>query len=94
MSYNIDPIPNIRKKKREHYNGAYIIGIAFIAFIVIGLTVSLSIRSCLHDANYSQKQVQYAEPKYEHVETEYKEGSETSLPYMSTLSDVKIQSDR
>lgn len=51
MSYNgIDSCPGNKrpKRRRVHYSGVFIIGMAFSAFIVIGLTISLSIRACTH----------------------------------------------
>lgn len=51
MSYNgIDSYPGKKrpKRRRTHYSGVFIIGMAFLAFIVIGLTISLSIRACTH----------------------------------------------
>lgn len=33
-------------KRKSHYSEVFILGIAFIAFIVIGLTVSLTLRAC------------------------------------------------
>lgn len=58
MTYSIDPIPNRHRKKRTHYNSVIIACIAFLAFIVIGLTVSLSIRACSHHKIYAQKEIQ------------------------------------
>lgn len=36
------------KRRRAHYSSVFIIGMAFLAFIVIGLTISISIRACTH----------------------------------------------
>lgn len=33
-------------RKRSHHSGVFIIGIAFLVFIVVGITISLSIRAC------------------------------------------------
>ncbi len=51
MSYNgLDSYPGNKRPKRRkaHYSSVFIIGMAFIAFIVIGLTISISIRACAH----------------------------------------------
>lgn len=90
MSYSIDPIPNRHRKKRAHYSGVLIISLAFLAFIVIGLTVSLTIRACSHHKNYSQEEIQYTEPTRETVETKYEEATEVSIPYEMPDSVVRI----
>ena len=59
MSYSIDPISNRHRKKRAHYSGVFIVSMAFLAFIVIGFTVSLSIRACSHQKSYAQEKIQY-----------------------------------
>lgn len=33
-------------RKRSHHSGVFIIGIAFLLFLVVGITISLSIRAC------------------------------------------------
>lgn len=90
MSYSIDPIPNRHKKKRTHYSGVFIVSMAFLAFIVIGLTVSLSIRACSHHKNYSQEEIQYAEPSTEPVEATNEEATEVSIPHEMPDSIVRI----
>lgn len=81
MSYSIDPIPNRHRKKRTHNSGVFIVGMAFLAFLVIGLIVSLSIRACSHHKSYAQEEVGYAEPSSEPLDTKHEEVSEVSLPY-------------
>lgn len=81
MSYSIDPIPNRHRKKRTHYSGVFIVSMAFLAFIVIGLTVSLSIRACSHQKKYSHKEMQYAEPTTEPVEAKHEGATKVSIPY-------------
>jgi endonuclease G len=81
MTYSIDPIPNRHRKKRTHFSGVFIFCIAFLAFVVIGLTVSLSIRACLHHKSYAQEEIQHAEPTTELVDTKYENIHEASLPY-------------
>lgn len=90
MSYSIDPIPNKHRKKRTQYSGVFIVSMAFLAFIVIGLTVSLSIRACSHHKNFAQKEIQYAEPNSESVEAKYEETPEVSIPYEMPDSVVRI----
>lgn len=41
-----DQTINRHRKKRPSHGGLFYIGVAFLAFIVIGLTISLSIRAC------------------------------------------------
>ena len=53
MTYSITPIPNRHRKKRTHYSGVFIVGIAFLAFILIGLMISLTIRACAHHKEIS-----------------------------------------
>ncbi len=83
-------INNRHRKKRTHYSGLFIVGMAFLAFIVIGLTVSISIRACSHKKNHVQEKTQYTEPKTEPVNARYEETSEVSLPYEMPESDVRI----
>lgn len=90
MSYSIDPIPNRHRKKRTHYGGVFIVSMAFLAFIVIGLTVSLSIRACSHHKNYAQEKLQFAEPSLEPVETRHEKIAEVRLPYEVPDSVVRI----
>ena len=86
----MDPIPNRHRKKRTHYSGVFIVGIAFLAFIVIGLTVSISIRACSHQKSYTQEEIRYAEQRTEPANTKHEEISEVSLPYEMPDSIVRI----
>ena len=83
MAYDgIDHISNRHRKKRIHFSGVFIVCMAFLAFIVIGLTVSLSIRACSHHKKYSQEEIiQYAEPNTETVEVKYEEATGVSISY-------------
>lgn len=36
------------RKKRSHHSEVYVIGMALLAFIVVGLAISFTIRSCTH----------------------------------------------
>lgn len=81
MLYSIDTIPNRHRKKRTHYSGVFIVSMAFLAFIVVGLTVSLSVRACSHHKKYSQEKIQYAEPTTEPVEAKHEGATEVSIPY-------------
>ena len=90
MTYSIDPIPNRRRKKRTHYSGVFIISMAFLAFIVIGLTVSLSIRACSRHHNHSQEENRHKELNTEPVGEKYEIIPEVSLPYEMPDSVVRI----
>ena len=90
MSYSIDPIHNRHRKKKTHYSGVFIVSMAFLAFILIGLTVSLSIRACSHHKKYSQEEIQYGEPSTEPVEEKYEDAIEVSIPYEMPDSVVRI----
>ena len=49
---------NRHRKKRIRYSGFSIVGMAFLAFFVIGLTISLSIRACTHqEKNVQEKHI-------------------------------------
>ena len=90
MTYSIAPFPNRHRKKRTHYSGVFIVGMAFLAFIVIGLTVSLSIRACSHHKNYAQEEFQSAKPNKLPVDTKYEDIPEVSLPYEMPDSVIRI----
>lgn len=90
MPYRLDPLSKNHRKKRTHYSGVFIISMAFLAFVVIGLTVSLSIRACSHHKSYAQEETRYSEPSLESVEAKYEETSEVSLPYEMPDSIVRI----
>lgn len=90
MSYGIDPIPNRHKKKRIHYSGVFIVSMAFLAFIVIGLTVSLSIRACSYHKSNIQEEVLYSEPNIEVEDTKKEDISKISLPYEMPDSIIRI----
>lgn len=90
MTYSIDPIPKRHRKKRTHYSGVFIVGIAFLAFLVTGLTVSLSIRACSHHKNYAQNKTQYTEPSTEPVEAKDEEAIGVSMPHEMSDSVVRI----
>lgn len=90
MRYSTSPIPNRHRKKRERYSGVFIVGMAFLAFIVIGLTVSLSIRACSYHKNYTQEEIQYAEPSKVPVDTNSENNPEVNLPYEMPDSVIRI----
>lgn len=90
MKYSTNPIPNRHRKKRTHYSGVFIVGMAFLAFIVIGITVSLSIRACSHHKNYVQEEFQSAKPNKIPVDTKYEDIPEVSLPYEMPDSVIRI----
>lgn len=90
MKYSINSVSNRRRKKRTHYSGMFFVGIAFLAFIVIGLTVSLSIRACSHHKNYAQEVIQHTEPSKVSVNTNNENIPEVSLPYEMLDSVIRI----
>ena len=63
MTYNTNPFPNRKRRKRTHYNSVFIVGIAFLAFLLIGLIVSISIRACSHHNDYAQEVIRLAKPR-------------------------------
>lgn len=82
MSYNgIDSYPGNKrpKKRRAHYSGVFIIGMAFLAFIVIGLTISISIRACTHHQNSAQ------------IEEKFYDVQETSTNVIEEEVDLDIE---
>lgn len=81
MSYSTDPSPNRQRKKNTHLGGVFIVSMAFLAFIVIGLTVSLSIRACSHQKIYSQEVIQYTGHNSKPVGVDDEEAIEESVPY-------------
>ena len=90
MTYSTSPIPNRKRKKREHYSSVFIVIMAFLAFIVIGLTVSLTIRACSHHNNYTQEGIRYAEPRTEPIDAIYEKVPEASIPDEMPDSIVRI----
>lgn len=90
MTYITNPTSNRKKKKRAQYSSVFIFGMAFIAFLVIGLTVSFSIRACSHHNNYTQEEVRYLEPSKEPTDTKYEENPDISHPYEMLDSVVRI----
>ena len=80
MRYSTNPVPNRRRKKRTHYSGVFIVCMAFLAFIVIGLTVSLSIRACSHHHNYTQEYNRY-EANTGHIDAKYEDAIEENISY-------------
>ena len=90
MRYSTNPIPNRHRKKRTHYSVVFIVGMAFLAFIVIGLTVSLSIRACSHHKGYTQDIIQHAESSKVTVDAKNEDSPEASLPYEMPDSVIRI----
>ena len=90
MSYSIDPIPNRHRKKRTHYCGVFIVSMAFLAFVVIGLTVSLSIRACSHHKNYSQEEIRFAKHGSEPLDIKNEATPKESIPFEMPDSVVRI----
>lgn len=90
MSYIKDPIQKNYRKKRTHYSGVFILCMAFLAFILIGFTVSLSIRACLHHKSYYHEEIKYTEPITYPVEAKHGKASNLSLSYEMSDSVVKL----
>ena len=90
MKYSTNPILNRHRKKRTHYNGVFIVGMAFLAFIVIGLTVSLSIRACSHHKNYTQNVIQQAELSKVTIDKKNEDIPEVNHLYVMPDSVIKI----
>lgn len=66
MTYKgTDSIRNRHRKKKTRPGGVFFLGIAFLAFVVIGLSVSLTLRACSHQKGYTQVgEHQYAGVEY------------------------------
>lgn len=95
--YDIDPAPitNRHRKKRSHHGGLFYVGIAFIAFIVIGLTISLTIRACVHHKEYRIEDPKYDEAQYDEaasndVDTKPNEVSNANANYVMPDSIIRI----
>ena len=57
-----NPLRNRRRRKKTRFNGVLLVGIAFLAFIAIGIIISVSIRACTHRVSYSVSSSQYVTP--------------------------------
>ena len=93
MSYNgidTDPTFNRHRKKKSRHGGLFYVGIAFLAFIVIGLTISLSIRACTPHKEYHIEETQFNEPESEVVDTKPVEASVVNTNYVMPDSIVRI----
>jgi len=63
---------------------------AFLAFIVIGFSVSLSIRACSHHKNDSPEGIQFAESSIALIDAKNKEAQRIGIPYEMSDSAVRI----
>ena len=90
MRYSTNPIPNRRRKKRTHYSGVFIVCMAFLAFIVIGLTVSLSIRACIHHEKIVQESLSYHKNSSNSINIEPDEYPKVSSDYVMPDSIIRI----
>lgn len=81
---------NRRRKKRIRYSGFSIVSMAFLAFIVIGLTVSLSIRACTHHEEYVQEKPYSHRTGSNTIDREPKEASDLSSDDVIPDSVIKI----
>lgn len=90
MAYNnIGPIQNRHRKNGAHHSGVFIFSMAFLAFIVIGISVSLTIRACSHNKSYAHEELHHVEPISEHKNTRHEKTSEVNLMY--EMSDTVIR---
>ena len=52
-----------KRKRRSHYSGVFFIGIAFLAFFIVGIAVSFSIRAYSRHKDYPKENKQYNTPE-------------------------------
>lgn len=90
MTYGTEFIPKRRRKKSAHHISVLLLGLAFLAFIVIGLTVSLSIRACSHQKRFPKEDGIYNKQRSNSERGETKELQETICPYEMPDSVVRI----
>ena len=91
MTYNrIDPFFKRHRKKKAHYSSVFIIGLAFLAFIVIGLTVSISIRACTYSNEYVQERPHYHKRSSNSSNFALKESRDISSDYAVSDSILRI----
>lgn len=80
-------------KRRTNYNGLLFIGIAFLAFIVIGLTISSSIRACAHHKRKTTERILLNEAKNINIDRELEqplESQEINTQYVMPDSIILI----
>lgn len=51
---------NRRRRKKTRYSGLFLVGIAFLVFIVLGITICISLRACIHCSGQSVSEGQYS----------------------------------
>lgn len=99
MAYNIPPIPNRNRKKHTHHSGLFLVSIAVLAFVVVGLAISLTIRACArHQKTYINNRLSEAPIINEMakvdektaVEPEPETTQDTSTPYIMPDSIIFI----
>ena len=93
--YDMDsnPLMSRRRRKKTRYSGFFLVGIAFLVFIVIGLTISIAIRACTHRGGHSVSEVQYSRPYSDNDKTDVLEQesiSESGLPYVMSDDVIRI----
>ena len=93
--YDMDPNPLMsrRRRKKTRYSGLFLVGIAFLAFIVIGLTISITIRACTHSSGHSVSEVQFSTLFSNSDNTDIKEHEsvpETSAPNIMSDEVIRI----
>ena len=90
MSYNINPRPNRKRKKRAHYSSVFIISRAFLFFVVIGLIVSLSIRACTHHNKSVHEKTSYHKDGSNYINIEPDEVTDVSSSFVMPDSVIRI----
>lgn len=85
-----DPFINRRRKKKSHHGGLFYVGIAFSAFIVVGLTISLSIRACTHHKEYYIEEPKYEESADNNSDSELNESPGVNTHYVMPDSIIKL----
>ena len=90
MAYKTPPIHNKYRKKRIHHSGVYIVSVAFLAFIMIGLTVSVSIRACTHHEDYVRETPRSHQNSSHSIDIEPEVVPEVSSDYVMSDSVASI----
>lgn len=93
--YDMDsnPFMSRRRRNKTRYGGFFLVGIAFLAFIVIGLTISIAIRACTHRCGHSLSEAQNRSSYSDNDNTDVQEQvsiSETGSPYVMSDDVIRI----
>lgn len=79
-----------RKKKGTRFSGVFIVGMAFMGFIVVGVTVSMTIRACSRTRTIPLEQLQYADAAPVTVPDELEYQYREAPPYEMADSIISI----